>query len=92
MVLLNGCTTTTTVSPGPDNFPYPLPTPSQTLCHQVQKGENLYRIGLHYGQPYEKIAQWNGLHPSRQTPDSKPVYDLQPGQTLRVSPLAGTCY
>ena len=101
MVLLNGCTTP--VSPVPDNAlyssappyyypPSPPMTFSQTVCHQVQKGENLYRIGLQYGQPYEKIAQWNGLRPSRQTPDLKPVYDLQPGQKLRVSPNAGTCY
>lgn len=101
MVLLNGCTTT--VSPVPGNtlyssaqpYYYPLTTPtipSQTVCHQVQKGENLYRIGLHYGHSYEEIAKWNGLRPSRQTPDSKPVYDLQPGQKLRVSPIEGTCY
>lgn len=45
--------------------------------HVVQKGENLFRIGLQYDVSPKKIRQWNGLS------SDEPIY---PGQELIVSP------
>ncbi len=67
----------------------PIVLPSQS-CHQVKTGDNLYRIGLKYGASYEQLAKWNGLTVSRWDGD-KPVYDLAPGQRLKVSSYA-VCY
>jgi LysM repeat protein len=61
-----------TVSP-PTNTPTPtlvaptatpVPTSQPATCrtyHIVSTGENLYRIGLKYGVPYEEIANVNGI-------------------------------
>jgi len=66
----------------------PIPTyPSPQKCYQVKSGDNLYRIGLKYEVGYEQLAKWNGLTVSRWD-GNKPVYDLAPGQRLKVSSYA----
>jgi len=45
--------------------------------HVVEKGDNLYRIGLQYGVEPGQIRKWNDLGPE------EPIY---PGQELIVSP------
>lgn len=37
------------------------PSPASALYHVVQRGENLYRIGLRYGVSLWSIAQANGI-------------------------------
>lgn len=37
------------------------PPPALPAVHTVQRGENLYRIGLYYGVPWPIIAQANGI-------------------------------
>jgi hypothetical protein len=63
----------TEVSP-PPAAPAAAPDP---CLHTVQPGENLYRIGLKYGHPFEKLAAWNGI------PDPSKI---GVGQVLRVCP------
>jgi len=64
--------------------------PSSQTCYQVKSGDNLYRIGKAYGIEYQQLAKWNGLTVSRWD-GNKPVYDLVPGQRLKVSSYA-VCY
>ena len=45
--------------------------------HQVQAGENLFRIGLRYGLKVDQLLQLNNMEPGAV---------IQPGQKLRVSP------
>lgn len=43
--------------------------------HVVQRGENLFRIGLRYGCPYQTLAQYNGIaDPAR----------IDVGQVIRI--------
>jgi LysM repeat protein len=74
--------TPATATPTPFSTPS---TPSSTggIYHTVQRGENLYRIGLHYGTTVDAIVAANGLS------DENAV---QAGQTLLipVTPPAGT--
>jgi len=39
----------------------PLPSPTLPTTHTVRPGENLFRIGLHYGVPWPAIAEANGI-------------------------------
>ena len=41
--------------------PEPLPSPTLPTTHTVRPGENLFRIGLHYGVPWPAIADANGI-------------------------------
>jgi murein DD-endopeptidase MepM/ murein hydrolase activator NlpD len=45
------------------------------VVHTVQKGENLYRIGLRYGVDAKEIARANGI---------RDVRELRPGQRLFI--------
>ena len=45
------------------------------MVHQVQQGDNLYRIGLKYGVSVQELKKWNEL----------PNEDITTGQVLRVS-------
>ncbi len=56
----------------------PAPAAAQ-ITHTVQPGENLYRIGLHYGVSWTDIMQANGLATS----------DIYAGQTL-IIPVNGS--
>ena len=49
----------------------------QAQYHQVQPGENLYRIGLQYGLRVDQLLRLNNMEPGAV---------LRPGQKLRVSP------
>ncbi|MEA3345775.1 MAG: LysM peptidoglycan-binding domain-containing protein [Chloroflexota bacterium] len=44
----------------PQNVPTPTPSGGSTT-HVVQQGENLFRIGLKHGVPWQDIAQANGI-------------------------------
>lgn len=54
----------------PDNVPVP------AGYHRVQRGENLYRIGLRYNQTVSTLSRWNQLSNPGQ---------IEVGQLLRVS-------
>ncbi len=43
--------------------------------YTVQKGDNLYRIGLKFNVSVEQLRSWNGLSPSS---------EIYPGQELRI--------
>ena len=43
--------------------------------HIVQRGENLFRIGLQYGIPYQTLAAYNGI------PNAHLIYE---GQAIRI--------
>lgn len=49
--------------------------------HRVQRGENLYRIGLRYKQTVATLTRWNGLSDPSQ---------IEVGQLVRVSRSAGS--
>ncbi len=61
----------------PTATPEPSPTPPSEIIHQVQAGENLYRIGLIYGLSWAAIAAYNGIA----NPDA-----ITTGQELRIPP------
>lgn len=44
--------------------------------HRVQRGENLYRIGLRYNQTVATLARWNGLSDASQ---------IEVGQLIKIS-------
>jgi LysM repeat protein len=50
-------------------------SPSGERIHIVQQGENLFRIGLQYGVPYQTLAAYNGI------PNVNLIY---PGQQIRI--------
>jgi LysM repeat protein len=50
---------------------------SKPVAHEVQQGENLFRIGLKYDVSAKQIRQWNNLGPK------EPIY---PGQKLKIFP------
>ncbi len=63
----------------PDPEPAEEPEPEaddEHVYHEVQAGENLFRIGLEYGISADEIRELNDLGPDE---------PLQPGQKLRVS-------
>ena len=43
--------------------------------HVVQRGENLYRIGLRYNIPFQTLAAHNGI---------RPPYEIEVGQQIRL--------
>ena len=49
--------------------------PDGDVVHVVQRGENLYRISLHYGVPVDRLIRANRIDD---------VHALEVGQTLRV--------
>ncbi|WP_291319970.1 LysM peptidoglycan-binding domain-containing protein [Desulfonatronospira sp.] len=61
--------------PEPAEQPEPEPD-AEHVYHEVQVGENLFRIGLEYGLSADEIRELNDLGPD------DPIY---PGQKLRVS-------
>jgi murein DD-endopeptidase MepM/ murein hydrolase activator NlpD len=63
---LTGC-----ASPPPERGPF---------YHEVAPGENLYRIGLHYGVPAAEIARANGI---------RDVTQLRVGQRLLIPGVVG---
>jgi LysM repeat protein len=79
--------TRTIMQASPSSVYYQTSPSYRSQCHQVNSGENLYRIGLSYGISYQQIARWNGLSVSRMD-DNNPVYDLKPGQQLKLSESA----
>ncbi len=54
--------------------------PTQEVTHVVQPGENLFRIGLHYGYSWTVLARYNGI------PNPNYIYV---GQPLRIPPASG---
>jgi hypothetical protein len=65
--------------PPPTEVPPPTVAPAapDPCLHTVQPGENLFRIGMKYGHPYEKLAAWNGIaDPTK----------IWVGQVIRVCP------
>lgn len=56
------------------------PEPDQTTTHRVERGENLYRIGLRYGVPAREIARANGI---------RDVTSLRVGQRLVIPRRSG---
>ena len=50
--------------------------PAPAGYHRVQRGENLYRIGLRYNQTVATLTRWNGLRDASQ---------IEVGQLIRVS-------
>jgi len=50
---------------------------SKPVVHEVQQGENLFRIGLKYDVSAKQLRQWNDLGPK------EPIY---PGQKLKIFP------
>ncbi len=55
--------------------PEPPPATGGEQTHVVQRGENLFRIGLRYGCPYQTLAQYNGIaDPAR----------IDVGQVIRI--------
>ena len=50
--------------------------PAPAGYHRVQRGENLYRIGLRYNQSVGTLTRWNGLRDASQ---------IEVGQLIRVS-------
>ncbi len=50
---------------------------SKPVVHEVQQGENLFRIGLKYDVSAKQLRQWNNLGPK------EPIY---PGQKLKIFP------
>ncbi len=63
----------------PDPEPVQRPEPvadDEHVYHEVQAGENLFRIGLEYGISADEIRELNDLSPDE---------PIQPGQKLRVS-------
>jgi LysM repeat protein len=55
---------TLTIPQAGSSPPGPAPTSPSTgavRTHVVQPGENLYRIGLRYGLPWQSIAEANGI-------------------------------
>ncbi|MFM9282321.1 bifunctional 2',3'-cyclic-nucleotide 2'-phosphodiesterase/3'-nucleotidase [Paenibacillus jiagnxiensis] len=55
--------------------PAPAAPTSSGSSYTIQKGDNLYRIGLKFGVSWEEIAELNGI---------KNVYRLQIGQTIQI--------
>jgi LysM repeat protein len=53
------------------------PPPTGEQVHVVQAGENLFRIGLQYGIPYEEIAAYNNI---------PPPYTIFVGQEIKIPP------
>ena len=55
----------------------PPQTSTGEQIHVVQRGENLFRIGLRYGIPYQTLAAYNGI------PNPHLIYE---GQVIRIPP------
>jgi LysM repeat protein len=82
--------TTVSITPVPTYTPLPAtpaPTEAETetpptdqVIHTVQRGENLFRIALHYGTTVEAIATANGI--------ANPAL-IYVGQTLTISSSGG---
>jgi LysM repeat protein len=68
-----------TEQPAPEGeSPQPPPTTATgEQIHVVQRGENLFRIGLRYGIPYQTLAAYNGI------PNPHLIYE---GQVIRIPP------
>lgn len=65
------------IIPGRETAPAPPADPTEERIHIVQRGENLYRIGLLYGYTWQTLAEYNGIaNPNR----------LEVGQEIRIPP------
>jgi LysM repeat protein len=63
--------------PGEGDEPPPAVDPGEERIHVVQRGENLYRIGLQYGFTVEELASYNNIaDPTR----------IDVGQQIRIPP------
>ena len=68
----------TTTEPAQPTSPPDQPTGEQV--HTVAPGENLFRIGLRYGCPYQQLAAYNGI--------ANPHY-INVGQQIRIPANCG---
>ncbi len=100
ITLLSGCVQMQMPDPTLDNKNiqrkdkpvfFPPSPPPPTSCYRVKSGDTLFRVAVNHGHTYQQLAEWNGLQPSRWD-GQKPVYDLHPGQLLRVTSVNVTCY
>lgn len=69
--------TTEQPADGGDTQQPPPQTSTGEQIHVVQRGENLFRIGLRYGIPYQTLAAYNGI------PNPHLIYE---GQVIRIPP------
>jgi LysM repeat protein len=99
ITLLSGCVQMQMPDPKVDKtvlwkdkpFIFP-PSSSPATCYRVKQGDNLYQIAKSHGyDDYKQLADWNRLQVTRWD-GQKPVYELYPGQVLRVTPANVTCY
>ena len=67
---------TETPDTGGETQPPPTTSTGETI-HIVQPGENLFRIGLRYGIPYQTLAAYNGI------PNPHLIYV---GQPIKIPP------
>ena len=52
-----------------------IPSPGNTTLYTIQAGDYLYRIGTHFGVPWQTIAQLNNI---------QPPYTIYPGEVLVI--------
>jgi murein DD-endopeptidase MepM/ murein hydrolase activator NlpD len=57
------------------------------IAHVVQPGENLYRIGLHYGVSVQAIAKANGIRDERQLEVGTSLWIPRPKRSAIAKPL-----
>ena len=77
VLLVSACQSSTAVDVRPGTgSQYKSTGPAPAGYHRVQRGENLYRIGLRYNQSVATLTRWNGLRDASQ---------IEVGQLIRVS-------
>ncbi len=77
VLLVSACQSSSSVDVRPGTgSQYKSTGPVPAGYHRVQRGENLYRIGLRYNQTVATLARWNGLRDASQ---------IEVGQLIRVS-------
>lgn len=64
-------------SPDSETTPPADETEGEETVHIVQRGDNLYRIGLRYGFTVDELAEYNGI---------TNVHSLEVGQEIKIPP------